>query len=187
MPKTKLYCYVDETGQHTCGHGFLVAVVVTGPDREPLRTTLQCIEADCGKGPHKWSKTREKRRLAYIERVIQSRDFRVWFASYKSTRQYRFLTSQTIAKVLSAQQQHSYEATILIDGLDKAGQRSIGKELRRLGIPVKKVRGVSDESEPLIRLADAVAGLVRRALENNPAAQALYYRARAAGVILQIP
>ena len=186
MPKKRLYCYVDETGQHTGGREFLVAVVITSPDRERLGTALQCIEANCGKGSRKWSRSREKHRLAYMERVIQNPDFRIWFASYKATREYRSLTSQAIAKAICAEAHENYEATVLIDGLNKADQQAVGKELRRLGISIRKVRGVSDESEPLIRLADAVAGFMQKALKSAPATQALYHRARAAGVIREI-
>jgi len=34
--KSKLYCYVDETGQDTLGELFIVAVVVSDADRDNL-------------------------------------------------------------------------------------------------------------------------------------------------------
>lgn len=36
QPKQKIYCYVDETGQDTEGDLFLVALVVTGQERDVL-------------------------------------------------------------------------------------------------------------------------------------------------------
>ena len=52
MPKTKkLYCYVDETGQDTKGRFFLVAIVITGEEREELIKELEKIEATAKKAP----------------------------------------------------------------------------------------------------------------------------------------
>ena len=51
-------------------------------------------------------------------------------------------------------------ATIVVDGLSGQSIERFKKSLRKLHINARKVRGVRDESEPLIRLADAVAGFV---------------------------
>lgn len=42
----KLYAYVDESGQDTQGELFVVAVVVTGSERDALRQALRNIERD---------------------------------------------------------------------------------------------------------------------------------------------
>jgi hypothetical protein len=42
-------------------------------------------------------------------------------------------------------------------------------ELRQQSIVVDKVRGVKDESDALIRLADAIAGFVRHSLDQRHA------------------
>ncbi len=44
--RQKLYCYVDETGQDTEGHLFLVSVVVTEQERESFARELERIEAE---------------------------------------------------------------------------------------------------------------------------------------------
>jgi hypothetical protein len=41
---TKLYCYLDETGQDTEGDLFLVSVVITEQEREALREELVKVE-----------------------------------------------------------------------------------------------------------------------------------------------
>ena len=56
-PKQKLYCYVDETGQDTKGDLFLVALVVTGSERDELIREAERIEETSGKGLMKWRKT----------------------------------------------------------------------------------------------------------------------------------
>ena len=73
-------------------------------------------------------------------------------------------------------------ATVLIDGLPASHERAIGRQLRQQGLHVKKVRGVKkDENDALIRLADALCGLVRGASEGQPALYALYERMKREG------
>jgi hypothetical protein len=84
------------------------------------------------------------------------------------------LTTQAIAQALSATGETDYKATILIDGLARTQERLVGNQLRQLGVHTKKVRGVKkDENDALIRLADAVCGLVRAATEGQIAMRAL--------------
>jgi hypothetical protein len=40
----KLYCYVDETGQDTKGDLFLVALVITGSERDEVLREAERIE-----------------------------------------------------------------------------------------------------------------------------------------------
>jgi hypothetical protein len=60
------------------------------------------------------------------------------------------------------------------------------ERVRKLGIAVRKVRGARDESDELIRLADAVAGFVRDALEGSSVMQALFDQALRRGVIRKV-
>ena len=57
-PKQKLYCYVDETGQHTDGQLFFVAVVIVGRERDDLRRQLTMIEESSAKHLKKWVRSR---------------------------------------------------------------------------------------------------------------------------------
>lgn len=52
MEKTKLYCYVDETGQDTKGDVFIVSVVIPD-DREAVLQYLEALEVRTGKGKAK--------------------------------------------------------------------------------------------------------------------------------------
>ena len=53
--------------------------------------------------------------------------------------------------------------------------------LRGLRIPVRKVRGMKDESSSLVRLADALAGFIRDSLEGQPYAKELDQALKVAG------
>lgn len=172
----KFFCYVDESGQDTQGKLFIVSLVVAAWERDHLIQVCETIEQETGKGRVKWIKTSYSQRLAYIRQVLSRPIFqrKLNFAIYRNTRDYATLTTQAIAQALNATGETDYKATILIDGLARTQERWVGNQLHQLGIHTKKVRGVKkDENDALIRLADAVCGLVRAATEGQVAMQAL--------------
>lgn len=175
MPQ-KFFCYVDESGQDTQGKLFIVSIVVTGWERDQLIQVCEMIEQETGKGRVKWIKTNYSQRLAYIQQVLSQPIFqrKLNFAIYHNTRDYATLTTQAIVQALSATGETEYKATILIDGLPRTQERLVGNQLHQLGVHTKKVRGVKkDENDALIRLADAICGLVRAATESQTGMQAL--------------
>jgi hypothetical protein len=78
-------------------------------------------------------------------------------------------------------------ATVLIDGLQKTVRQDVAAALRVQlqphSIRVEKVRGLDEESDALMRLADAMAGFVRHALEGRPALASLLAESQRQGVI----
>jgi hypothetical protein len=164
---SKIYCYVDESGQHTQGKLFIVSIVlVTGEDRDAYRSLCERVEKESGKNRVKWVRAAYTRNLNYIARIVDASDSvgKLFYALYRDTDQYMLRTTETIAMVFAAVEfPHDTKATILIDGLPKAHVSTVGRNLRQAGILVDKVRGINDQGEALIRLADAVAGLVKAA------------------------
>lgn len=168
---TKFYCYVDETGQDTWGEFFLVAVVVIGEDRNVLIARCEQLEDESGKGKAKWGRAEKNLRLQYIQRILADSRFHesLRYCVFHQIRDYDTAIVEAIAKaVFWANPPDDYAAYAYIDGLSKTKRREYGPRLRKLGLSVKKVRGVArDENNALIRLADAVAGFVRDALEEQ--------------------
>ena len=70
--KQKLYCYVDETGQDTEGRFFLVALVVTGAERDALAAEAERIEQATGKSLKKWRRAVFTRKVDYVRAVLSS-------------------------------------------------------------------------------------------------------------------
>lgn len=185
----KLYCYVDETGQDTHGEFFLVAVVIVGSNREEVRALLRRIEHASGKGIKKWTKATRKQRQAYMESVIQIAEFRekLFYAHFEGTTDYLPCVLHTVAQaVTTVAADQSYRVTVLIDGLGKSERHKVGAGLRQLKVKVKKVRGLRDESDAFIRLADATAGFVRDYLEGQAYVKQLYQKAVARGVMQEV-
>ena len=185
----KLYCYVDESGQDTEGRLFLVSVVVLGQDLEPFQKQLEEIELSSRKGNRKWFHSNAKRREAYIREIIERKPFRgsIFYSYYEDSKAYFDLTVFSTAKAVLNKACGPYETTVLVDGPKRSERHRFSAGLRRLNIRVRKVRGVrKDENEPLIRLADAIAGFVRDFLEGNTVMKDLYQKAEARGIIQRL-
>lgn len=172
MPKShKLYCFVDETGQDTKGQLFIVVTVVVAEERHKLDTYLEQAEKASGIGKKKW--VRAKAAYAgcnqYLESVATG-DFKnkLFFSQYSETGvgAYEHLTVLAIAQAVNRyREKHGlkddYQVSVTIDGLKRPEEARVSKKLRELGIKPRKTRGARDDSEPLIRLADRIAGMVR--------------------------
>ena len=184
----KLFCYVDETGQDTQGRLFVVAVVITESEREALRQQCSAIELESGKGQRKWVKSKHDRRLAYMRQVLKipALHGKLCFSASHGHADYLDATVRAIAGSLRLVESAEFQATILIDGLPRSEERQVGLQLRRLGVPVKKVRGAQDETDVLIRLADAVCGFVRSALEGQPDMRSLLDEQLRLGVLREV-
>ncbi len=102
----------------------------------------------------------------------------MYYARFSQTTDYLPCVLHTTARALtiSASGQR-YQATILIDGLQKGERPRVGQGLRQLKVSAKKVRGLRDESDEFIRLADATAGFVRDYLEGHAYVHQLYQHA----------
>lgn len=187
-PSHKLYCYIDETGQDTKGQFFLVSIVITGPERDTVIAELEHIEQASKKGLIKWHKASFDRKLEYLNAVLSNPSFkgRIFFSHYSQTTSYVELTVYSTAKAILERAKDDYKATVVVDGLRRNEVAHFARELRKLHIRVKKVRGVRDESNALIRLADAIAGFVRDALEGKPYAQKPYQEAKDKGILKEV-
>lgn len=175
--KQKLYCYVDETGQDTKGRFFLVAIVITGKERDELMTGLEKIEIESKKGISKWKKTSPQRRLAYMQSVLSNPlcQDKISYASFSGRQDYQELTIIATSKaIVSSAPVTNYEASVYVDGLTRTDRFVVGAGLRHRHVRVKQVRGLTDEASSIIRLADAVAGFIRDGLEGDTNMKPLY-------------
>jgi Protein of unknown function (DUF3800) len=188
MPKI-LYCYVDESGQHTQGRLFVVTAVFAGTDRDELLNICENIEERSGKGRTKWHKSDYKQRLAYIKQILNNPVFlrRLNYAVYRETRDYTGATAATIAKTFrAASPPENYKAIVIIDGLPHSQEEPLGVTLRHLGVRIKHVRGLRDETDALIRLADAACGLLKAAFEEQPAMVEIFERGKQDGFLVDV-
>jgi hypothetical protein len=166
----KIYCYVDESGQDTLGKLFIVAVVVIGPERDQILAELECIEGKTGKGFRKWRKTSLSIKLSYMEAILAHPSLKnsLFYAHHRNSTAYRELTINTVATAIKQVRQGEYQATVIVDGLRDTEIPRFARGLRARGVKLVKMRGSKDQSNAFIRLADALAGLMRDVIENQP-------------------
>ncbi len=192
MAAWRLFCYVDESGLDARSRLLVVAVVVVGEERDALRRICERAEAESGKGRVKWSWAAPDRRINYMRILLDEPAARgkIWFETHILPQDYLNLTVSTIARAIASAVEaagvQDYKATILIDGLPKAREQNVGRQLHRMGVHTRKVRGIRDESEALIRLADAVCGLARGAAEGNRELSQLLEHGLRMGVLQKI-
>lgn len=170
----KLYCYIDETGQDTLGEFFIVAIIVTDSGQRELEKKLEAIETSTGKKT-KWMKTRDKIRTDYANALVnQELPAMIFVKNFVPGKPgFDELEVLATAQALNVYREENtiandnYRATIIVDGLSKTMAVHMGSEFRKLGVKTRKVIGQRDESNAIIRLADAIAGLVREAHEGR--------------------
>lgn len=172
------------------GKFFIVAVVVSGEDRDALASKLEKIERASGKGKAKWMKVRRRQRLPYIQGVLSLAELKnaLYFSFYKGAKSYMALTVLSTAKAILLAAPAPSQAIIYVDGLPRPRLRWFGTELRHLSVHSSKVIGVRrEEASALMRLADALAGFVRASLlGQDEEMAALFHQAEKGGYIKEI-
>ena len=137
----RIYCYVDESGQHTKGKYFLVSVVIADDDRDQLAQQLLDIEKASGKNRRKWAKAGDKNRSAYIRSVLNNPDFKgkLFSVYYQNTHDYVQLTIEGTAKAIQNYSPEEHQALVTVDGLRKTERNRFAVGLRKEGIRTHKV------------------------------------------------
>lgn len=188
--RKRMDLYVDESGQDTKGRLFVVAVVAV-ENSDKLRQLCESFEETSGKGKKKWVYSKRSRRLDYLRAVIQeavSLNVTLLYSVFHKTTDYDTTTINGIAKaILRLSLSNSY-VYVYVDGLAKA-KRSVYKTgLRQLSSPVEKVIRVGkDENEPLIRLADALAGAAGELCKHQaPDLETLFSQAKQRGILIEL-
>jgi hypothetical protein len=100
------------------------------------------------------------------------------FSIYYNNLDYFEITAETIVETFGR---------LPVDALPAAAAERMGSRLRRQGIRVKKVKGVRrEENDALMRLADAICGLVRDANERKAQMRELFLRAIEARILVDL-
>lgn len=181
----KLYCYVDESGQDAGSSFFVVVAVINAYDQEHAKAQLLEIEEKAHTNKLKWHKTKQKRRMHYLNLALDLKiaTSKVYAANYKKPIPYFFPMIDILSKAIKSFAQGQYRAHIYIDGIDRKKAKELTNALRASGISLRMIKGIRDESEPCIRLADMWAGCIRGALLGEKDAQELVRRAKENGYL----
>ena len=143
------------------------------------------------KGKFKWGKAEKKLRLDYLKRIFKTKIFKgkLRYSVFRDTKDYDLATIVAVSKAVHFKEPaQNYTTLVYVDGLSKSKRHEYGSQLRKLGVPTKKVQGVTkDENNSLTRLADAIAGFVRDALaKEQKDAEKLFVQAKADKYIVEV-
>lgn len=186
--RKKLYCFVDETGQDTQGKLFLVAIILTDIEAlSTLESELLDIELLSGKKKLKWNKTKNDLKVEYLKQILTIKALKrsIYYSIYHDSLEYSKLTSLTIAKTILTKANSEYEVSIIIDGLNDKERIKVTTELKSLRIKYRKIRGMKDEQNVFLRLADSMAGFLRDVSENQSYANTLMKQFKSRNMIME--
>lgn len=96
----KIYVYADESGQHTLGEIFVVAVIVIAEDvRERVTAYCEQCENQSQKGKVKYSRVKHRQRMRYLQAIFSHEQFkgRLKFALFRDTKAYDAKIGDAIA------------------------------------------------------------------------------------------
>lgn len=185
----KFYCFADETGQDTKGDLFLVAIVLEeSANLEVLEQKLEILEKSTNKRQLKWTKTPYQVKQKYLLGLLEIKEVKeaIYYSVYHQSKEYTPLISLTIAKAIIAQRIDEYTVKIIIDGLTRGEMEKVREELKKLSIRYKKIRGMKDEQNVFIRLADAIAGFLRDFTEKERYTFSIVNRLKKAKIIMEV-
>lgn len=170
----KFYCYIDESGQDTAGELFVVSVLVLGAQRYELEKALEVIELESGKRKKKWTNAKHGEREKYLRSVMRLEGLKnaVFYDVLRESKEFFVFTANVAASAVRKRTKKGDEVTVYVDGFTKieiAKFKKILKPSMKTRTFVKMIR--RDESSSLIRLVDALCGLLRDAEEGSVWAQ----------------
>jgi hypothetical protein len=154
-----MYLFVDESGTNRqTGVCSFVAVIVKAASIPALNRGVIAVEKLLGIETFHWSGTAWPLKEKFINE-LNNYDFRFVFQINKNP-----LTNfnGALESLLLAAADGLIVSGLIIDGKKgKNYERNLKKALRDKKLPTKKLRTGNDESYPALRVADAIAGLVR--------------------------
>jgi hypothetical protein len=188
----KLYCYVDETGIDTEGKFFLVAAILVDQQRqEIIEQQLKRLEQTTRKGTHKWTRAAFDRKEQYLLGLSSLRELKacIFYAVYHDTKEYTTLTALTVAKAVLAHVtriEEEYSVSIVIDALTRKDAQKVREQLKLLKIHYREIRGMKDEQNIFLRLADSMAGFMRDCQEEKAYTGPYLKRLQQAALVIEV-
>jgi hypothetical protein len=168
-----MYIFVDESGiDKQEGESSVVLVYLEVNKIDSFQKNILDIENSLTIQYFHWAYCKWDIREAFIKEISKD-DFSIKIALIKNP----FIERSAYEYALSHLIIEKNITNIIIDGKkSKKYERKFKKILRDKGISVKKLRTGNDESYPALRVADAIAGLVRYCNnnKNNERANNLY-------------
>ncbi|HEY2003856.1 MAG TPA: DUF3800 domain-containing protein [Candidatus Saccharimonadia bacterium] len=153
-----MYVFVDESGTNkSSGVCVFAAILVETEQLDPLNDLVVAAEAKAKVKSFHWSKAPWPVRETFLKAVVKG-DFVVRYQLSKNPlRDFGVALESTL---ITAAEGVDVQRIILDGRKDKSYERRLKKVLRDKGLSSKRLRTADDEAYPMLRVADAVAGVL---------------------------
>lgn len=161
-----MYIFIDESGIHkTVGRSTFSVVYVEISNLDKTRKQLIEINQKLNINSFHWAEQRWTYRTKYLKRVAAQLDFIFKIAIFENP----VNSDMAFSRIFEHLIRENNIKSIAIDGKKpKWYERKLKRELRKHGVKVKKLRTIKNEaSEPILQLADALAGFSLYVYENQ--------------------
>ena len=161
----KISSFTDESGQDTRGKFFAVCTcIINSQNTEEIESVLLAVEKDSGK-MQKWYHSGNSCRYRWSEEIIRKQALKkihIYCSIFHNKTDYTKLVGAGIAKaVITNVKEKPYIAKIFIDRPDKKVLEGIKREVKSYRVRYKKIKGLSETNSSMIRLSDAICGMLR--------------------------
>jgi len=153
-----MYVFLDESGTDKQHGKSTVALACVEINRvRKLESSILELEQELEIPPFHWSKSAWPVREKFVRSIVDE-SFLLRIAIIRNPFKADYVYESVLSRLLGGLKIHS----LIIDGKKtRLYERKLKKILRDKGVSLKKLRTANDISSPVLRLADAVAGLIR--------------------------
>ena len=159
-----MYIFIDESGIHNqTGRSTIALVYLSVEKLDEFQKNIVAVEEKIGINIFHWAHSTWTVRKKFIE-AISKYEFSVKIALIKNP----FIGNYGYEYVLQHLVIEKNIISIVIDGKKgKKYERRLKKVLRDKGVSIRKLKTAHDQSYPALRVADAIAGIMRYRDEHN--------------------
>jgi hypothetical protein len=169
----KLHLFADETGSVAEGGFFLVAILAVADDLAEVERLFLELEFRSDRTKIKWVRSTQKRKVKFLgglQPILQRLHRAAWRTHVSAGGN---LVELTVSAVVdSALLDPECVFTVKVGGLNEVSLQLVRSAFRAQRLHLRKATGGRDESEPLLRLADALAGFLGDVQKGKPYAAA---------------
>lgn len=161
----KQIVYIDESNiLSRTGNSVYVALFIEYLSKDYMGRKIENIEKDLKISYTHWVDMPWKLRIRFAEK-IRYLDFNCKIVVYKNPINQKIMLENFLLKVLSS---NDNIVNLIIDGKkSKSYENKLKNLLNIRGVKVYKVKSLDDKKEPILRLADFVAGLNRSFIDDR--------------------
>jgi hypothetical protein len=165
VENNKYTIYIDESGIISkIGHSVYVLVYIECLNESKINEYILKIEQDLNISHIHWVRLSKKIRIK-VAKKLKEINFNYFFQVYKNPIEQEKSLENVLIELIKFKNT-VFKIVVDGEGVDRY-EKYLKKILRYRGIKIYKLKFVDDKKEPLLRVADFIAGLVRSRFDKS--------------------